>query len=49
VRIGRGARLVNARGLREAREGDGLPRGVEIRRGILVVKRNAVIPDGTTV
>ncbi|GBF92767.1 ADP-glucose pyrophosphorylase large subunit [Raphidocelis subcapitata] len=49
VRIGRGVRLVNARGLKEAREGDGLPKGVEIRGGILVVKRNAVIPDGTMV
>jgi glucose-1-phosphate adenylyltransferase len=60
ARVGRGVRLVNAAGLAEARElGSGapggrgppahLPRGVEIREGILVVKRGAVIPDGTVV
>ena len=42
ARIGRGCRLVNERGARED-EGPGWA----IRDGIVVVAKNAVIPDGT--
>jgi glucose-1-phosphate adenylyltransferase len=44
VRIGRGVRIVNEAGLQEA-DGDGW----SIRDGIVVVQRNAEIPDGTVV
>jgi glucose-1-phosphate adenylyltransferase len=44
ARIGRGVRLVNKEGTREA-EGDGWV----IREGIIVVPKNAVVPDATTV
>jgi len=44
ARIGRNARIVNKSGVAEA---DGP--GWAIREGIVVVKKNAVIPDGTTV
>ncbi len=43
-RIGRNVRLVNREGVQEA-EGDGWV----IREGIIVVPKNAVIPDGTTI
>ena len=50
ARVGAGARLVNARRLRD---GDGaaagLPAGVAVRDGVIVVKRGALIPDGTVV
>ena len=42
VRIGRGVRLVNAQGLRNA---DGS--FYYIRDGIIVIPKNAVVPDGT--
>ncbi len=44
ARIGRGSRLVNAKGVKHA-DGDGW----SIRDGILVVRRGAVIPPGTEV
>ncbi len=44
VRIGRDVRLVNSKGLDEA-DGDGWA----IRDGIVVVVKNAVIPDGTVI
>jgi len=44
ARIGRNVRLVNSRGLEEA-QGDGWA----IRDGIVVVVKNAVIPDGTVI
>ncbi|GAB4224245.1 MAG: glucose-1-phosphate adenylyltransferase [Acidobacteriota bacterium] len=44
ARIGAGCRLVNAQGLAHA-DGDGWA----IRDGIIVVAKNAVIPDGTTI
>ncbi|KAI8474084.1 MAG: nucleotide-diphospho-sugar transferase [Monoraphidium minutum] len=47
ARIGAGARLVNAAGVRESGPRDGLPRGVVIRDGLIVVPKNAVIPAGT--
>lgn len=50
ARIGRGVKLLNVHALREAGEGrGGLPPGVVIRGGVVVVKRDAVIPDGTVV
>ncbi|KAI8475062.1 MAG: nucleotide-diphospho-sugar transferase [Monoraphidium minutum] len=48
VRIGRNVRLLNAAGVREG-AGGALPRGVVIRDGIIVVRRDATVPDGTTV
>jgi glucose-1-phosphate adenylyltransferase len=44
ARIGRGVRIVNQAGDRE-RDGD----GYFVRDGIVVVPKNAVIPDGTTI
>jgi len=44
VRIGRDVRIVNEKGLAEA-DGD----GYVIRDGLVVVLRNAVIPDGTVI
>lgn len=44
ARIGRGVRISNARGVRNA---DGP--GWAIREGIVVVSKNAVIPDGTEI
>jgi glucose-1-phosphate adenylyltransferase len=44
ARIGRNVRLVNTKGLEEA-DGDGWA----IRDGIVVVVKNAVIPDGTAI
>jgi glucose-1-phosphate adenylyltransferase len=44
ARIGRGVRIVNASG---AREKDG--EGYFIRDGIVIVPKNGVIPDGTTI
>ena len=44
ARIGRNVRLVNSRGLDEA-QGDGWA----IRDGIVIVVKNAVIPDGTVI
>jgi glucose-1-phosphate adenylyltransferase len=44
ARIGRNVRIVNKQG---AQEGDGP--GWAIRDGIVVVTKNAVIPDGTTI
>jgi glucose-1-phosphate adenylyltransferase len=44
ARIGRGVRIVNQAGDRE-RDGD----GYSIRDGIVVVPKNAIIPDGTTI
>jgi glucose-1-phosphate adenylyltransferase len=44
ARVGRGVRIVNAAGLREK---DGP--GYYIRDGIVVVPKNAVIPDGTVI
>ena len=44
ARIGRNVRIVNKDGVQEA-EGDGWV----IREGIVVVPKNAVIPDGTTI
>ena len=44
ARIGRNVRLVNSKGLDEA-DGDGWA----IRDGIVVVVKNAVIPDGTVI
>ena len=41
-------RLVNEARVRDA-SGSALPEGVVIRDGIIVVKRNATIPDGTVV
>ena len=41
ARIGRGVRLVNERGLKDAEVGP-----VTIRDGIIVVPKNAVVPDG---
>ncbi|GBF96687.1 glucose-1-phosphate adenylyltransferase [Raphidocelis subcapitata] len=49
VRIGRNVRLVNEKGVRDAGPDAGLPAGVTIRDGILVVRRSAVVPDGTVV
>lgn len=73
ARIGRGVKLVNAAGVREASGcgcgccfGDGnghgggsvdghgggnaaLPKGVAIRDGVIIVARDAVLPDGTVV
>ena len=50
ARVGRGCRLVNAGHVREAGGArGGLPEGVVIREGIIIVKRDAVIPDGTVV
>ena len=55
ARIGRDVVLVNRAGVREATDAGGsggagaLPKGVVIRDGILVVRRDAVIPDGTVV
>jgi glucose-1-phosphate adenylyltransferase len=43
-RIGRGVRIVNAQGVDHA-DGDGWA----IRDGIVVVAKNAVIPDGTVI
>jgi glucose-1-phosphate adenylyltransferase len=43
-RIGRGARLVNRRDLREG-DGD----GYSIRDGIVIVHRSAIIPEGTVI
>jgi glucose-1-phosphate adenylyltransferase len=44
ARIGRGVRICNERGVEEA---DG--EGWAIRDGIVVVEKNAVIPDGTVI
>jgi glucose-1-phosphate adenylyltransferase len=44
ARIGRGVRIVNQSGERE-RDGDGF----YVRDGIVVVEKNAVIPDGTVI
>jgi glucose-1-phosphate adenylyltransferase len=44
ARIGRGVRLVNAGGVQEA-DGD----NYHIRNGIIVIPKNAVVPDGTVV
>jgi glucose-1-phosphate adenylyltransferase len=44
ARIGRNVRLVNKKGHRDA-EGSGWV----IREGIVVVPKNAVVPDGTTI
>jgi glucose-1-phosphate adenylyltransferase len=44
ARIGRGVRIVNEAGVVE-KEGD----GYQIREGIVVVTKNAVIPDGTVI
>ena len=44
ARIGRGVRIVNEAGDTE-RDGD----GYQIREGIVVVTKNAVIPDGTVI
>lgn len=50
VRIGSNCQLVNTKGVREQASGqDGMPKGVCIRDGIVVVKRDAVVPDGTIV
>ena len=49
MRIGKNVRLVNEKGLRDAGPEAGLPAGVSIRDGILVVRRSAVVPDGTVV
>jgi hypothetical protein len=50
VRIGRNVTLVNEAGVKEAapRPG-GLPAGVHIREGIIVVRRSATVPAGTVV
>lgn len=47
VRVGRRCQLVNKEGVRDG--GRNLPKGVSIREGILVVKKDAVVPDGTVV
>jgi len=44
ARIGKGVRIVNEAGDQE-RDGD----GYAIREGIVVVTKNAVIPDGTVI
>jgi glucose-1-phosphate adenylyltransferase len=44
ARIGRGVRICNDRGVREA-DGDGWA----IRDGIVVVEKNGVVPDGTVI
>jgi glucose-1-phosphate adenylyltransferase len=44
ARVGRGVRIVNPQGLREK---DG--QGYYIRDGIVIVTKNAVIPDGTVI
>ena len=44
ARIGRGVRICNERGVQEA-DGDGWA----IRDGIVVVEKNAVVPDGTVI
>lgn len=44
ARLGRGVRILNTRGVQEA-EGPGWA----IREGIVVIERNAVIPDGTVI
>jgi glucose-1-phosphate adenylyltransferase len=44
ARIGRGVRIVNQSGERD-RDGDGF----YVRDGIVVVEKNAVIPDGTVI
>jgi glucose-1-phosphate adenylyltransferase len=43
-RIGRGARIVNARGLRDADGGNFV-----VRDGIVVIPRGAVVPDGAVI
>jgi glucose-1-phosphate adenylyltransferase len=48
ARIGRNVRLTNAGGVKDGRDSN-LPAGVVIRDGILVVLRDAVIPDNTVV
>jgi glucose-1-phosphate adenylyltransferase len=48
ARIGRNVQLINARGLKDGRDSN-LPAGIVIRDGILVVLRDAVIPDNTVV
>jgi hypothetical protein len=48
VRIGSGVKLCNNAGVKEGAAG-ALPKGVVIRDGIIVVRRDAIVPDGTVV
>lgn len=48
VRVGCNVQLLNKTGIRDGRNMD-LPKGVVIREGIIVVKRDAQIPDGTVI
>jgi glucose-1-phosphate adenylyltransferase len=44
ARIGRGVKIVNAAGVKEA---DG--KGYYIRDGIVIIRKNGIVPDGTTI
>ena len=45
ARVGRGVRIVNERGARPHKDGD----GYFIRDGIVIVPKGGVVPDGTVI